>query len=127
MVVNITKKSEIPSIPNGKLKLKNGIQKNFSVNWKVPIDLSNKIQVTKDTTNVKQEVFKTIDFKTFLLWNGVINKAALPIKGNIKIQDNNFVVEIIFKHFIGFKPMTDRLEICCSIHWAKNVKIKIIN
>ena len=92
MVVNITKKSEIPSIPKGKFKFKKGIQKNFSVNWKVPIDLSNKTQVIKDTTKVRHEVFKTIDFKTFLLWNGVTNKAKLPIKGNIKIQDNNFVV-----------------------------------
>ena len=99
-MVSITKKSEIPSIPKGKFRFEKGIQKNFSVNWKVPIDLSNKTHVNRETIKVKQEVFKTMDFRTVLLWNGVINKKKLPNKGNIKIQDNKFVVNNILKHIL---------------------------
>ena len=84
------KNKEIPSIPNGKLIDKIGIQRNFSVNWKVPMDLSKNTHINRDEIKVKQEKFKTIDFKTGLFWNGVTNNKKLPNKGKSKVKESKF-------------------------------------
>ena len=86
------KNNEIPSIPIEKLRFKIGIQKKFSVNWKVPTDLLKKTHKKSDNTNVKHEQFKATDRNKDLLDDGINDKINAPINGNTKIQDNIFLI-----------------------------------
>jgi hypothetical protein len=66
-VVNNIKKMEIPSMPTTKFKFALGIHNNLLTNWNELTESSKKTHSNKDTTNVKQEIFKTIFFKTGVL------------------------------------------------------------
>ena len=79
------KNKEIPSTPIGKLMFKIGIQKNFSTNWNVPIDLLKKTHKVSDNTNVKQEQFRATDRNKDLFDDGMKDKMSAPINGSTKI------------------------------------------
>ena len=84
-VVNKMKNKEIPSTPIGKLMFKIGIQKNFSTNWNVPIDLLKNTHKTNDSTNVKHEQFKATDRSKDLFDDGINDKMNAPINGSTKM------------------------------------------
>jgi hypothetical protein len=96
-VVNKTKKSEIPSIPNTKFKFKVGTHKNLLTNWNVPMDLLKKIHRTSERIKVKHDTFRATKRNKTRLDDGIINKKNTPIKGNINMHTNKFLIlNIIF-------------------------------
>ena len=71
--------------------------------------------------NTIQEKLKANDFSFNLFDDELINKEKVPTKGktnkyfNILFKITIIRVYKILKHFIGFEPITNSLEGCCSI------------